>query len=278
MAAKLFVSYSRRDFPFVRDFVRSLRDAGMDLWLDVTNVSGGERWNARIETALKECTHCLVVVSPYSLKCAEVQREIETAAQYQKVIVPVLLQTTVLCKRLREIQYVDFRVRYQKALHILLGRLRKEAPNVTEDWLDIPARPSSWMGFVPLLYIACPPVIKVVSLLTAISVFFKVFLGLLIIYYLEWEAGVVGSIIILLSIFWTWWTFRAANRRVTFAEMAALEFLLLVFPLVWLAADELFLLLSIATPFDLALVITILCSKSYRRWMVAYPYGLGVKN
>jgi hypothetical protein len=171
----------------------------------------------------------------------------------------------------REIQYVDFRVRYKKALHILLHRLRNEAPNVTEDWLNIPARPTSWIGFVPLLYIACPTVVKVVSLLTAISVFFKVFAAL-------WVITGVGSIIILLSIIWMWLTFRAANRRVTFAEMAALQFVVVAIPLIWLAADTPFLYFLIATPFDLAVVITILCSKSYRRWMIAYPYGLGAKN
>src|SRR6266446_6063167 len=137
MAAKLFISYSRRDFPFVRDFVRSLRESGMDVWLDVTNLSGGEPWNSRIETALKESAYVLVIVSPYSVKSAQVQREIEAAAQYQKLIIPVLLQTTVLCRRLQEIQYVDFRVNYEKALHILLARLRNQPPSATEDWLDI---------------------------------------------------------------------------------------------------------------------------------------------
>ena len=106
MAAKLFISYSRHDFPFMRDLVRSLREAGMDLWLDVTSLSGGERWNTRIETALKECTHCLVVVSPYSMKSAQVAHEVEVADQHQKQIIPVLLQTANLSERLQTTQLV----------------------------------------------------------------------------------------------------------------------------------------------------------------------------
>jgi hypothetical protein len=278
MPANLFVSYSRRDFPFVRDFVRSLRESGMNVWLDVTNLSAGERWSSRIETALKESAYVLVVVSPYSLKSAQVQREIEAADQYQKVIVPVLLQTTVLCKRLQEIQYVDFRVSYEKALHIVLARLRNQAPSATEDWLDIPPKPSSWMGFVPLLYVACPQAVKTVSLLTAISAFFKVFVGFLSCTYLGGDGAFLGSFIILFTIFWMWWTYRAANRRVTFIEMVVLDFVVLVLPLCGLEANPPILWFFIATPFDLAIVVTILWSRSYRRWMVAYPYGLGSKN
>lgn len=107
MAEKLFVSYSRRDFPFVRDLVRSLRNAGVDLWLDVANLSSGERWDSRIEAALKACSHCLVVVSPYSMKSAEVAREIEVADQFQKEVIPLLLQTANLSERLRTIEWSD---------------------------------------------------------------------------------------------------------------------------------------------------------------------------
>ena len=272
MAEKLFVSYSRRDFPFVRDLVRSLRIAGVDLWLDVVNLSGGERWNSRIEAALKACSHCLVVVSPYSMKSAEVAREIEVADQFQKEIIPLLLQTANLSERLRTIEWIDFRVTYEKALSILIARLRGEAPTTTEEWLDAPPRPLRFMGFVPLLYIVCPRAVKTISTLIFFSGGVRIFAGLACFSYIGGEdAIVIGSIVSLWTAFAMWWAFRAANRRATLGEVVAFQSMTVVIPFFGLAADKPLLLFLVTMPLDLALLIAIVASKTYRRWMPAYP-------
>jgi hypothetical protein len=275
MSLKLFISYSRRDFPFVRDFVRSLREAGMDLWLDVANIRGGERWNASIEAALNGCTHCLVIVSPYSMKSAAVAREINFATEHQKAMIPVLLQTTPLSEKLQSIQWVDFRVSFEKALRVLLARLRGEARSAVEEWLDTPPHRSHMKGFVPIAYVICPRPVKVISLLVGLSVSFKLFGGLVCTMLHREDSALVGWTVVIMTGFCLWWDYRAVNRRVTFTEALGMQCFMILIPFFGLLADRPILFLLLGIPVDLALLVAMLASKTYRRWMTAYPYGAG---
>jgi len=281
MSAKVFISYSRRDFRFVRDLALDLREAGMNPWLDVTSIRGSERWNSRIQSALQECAHFLLVVSPYSLKSPHVQRELRQALEDGKPIVPVLLQTTDLGEQLGDIEYIDFRVDYTKAFATLVSLLRGEDPQLS-DWLDIPPKPTSnFLRIVPLFYIPCPRSVKVISTLIAVSTLLKMMIAGGAIF----NVGSVGSggaffsaLIAFFSALAMWQTWSAANRRVTFGDIATVPpilFLFSFFPL--LAAVPIWEFL-ITTPLDCVALVMMFRSKSFRRWMIAYPYGLGAKN
>ena len=75
---KVFISYSRADFAFVRELALRLRASGIEIWFDVLALPPGENYLTEIEAAIGECSHCLVVVSRYSMRSAEVQREVGT--------------------------------------------------------------------------------------------------------------------------------------------------------------------------------------------------------
>ena len=41
---QVFISYSRRDLVFVEKFAEDLQKAGYDVWYDLTDLEGGDRW------------------------------------------------------------------------------------------------------------------------------------------------------------------------------------------------------------------------------------------
>jgi hypothetical protein len=270
----VFISYSRRDFPFVHDLVQSLRGAGIRVWLDQSDIAGGEPWWKSIRDAIASHDFFIVVVSPYSSKSAEVKREIEYAAQLQKSIVPLLLQTTKAPpESLSALQRIDFRINYDKALRVLLTRLRNAPPNSADDAPEFPHRPIRWFGFVSLTYIVCPRRVKGVSAGLYLSAAFKfmgIFFSALI---LDEDESALCVFFLVALIFVMWWTFRAANRKATRGEMIAVVLLLGFIPLIGLAFSEpiIFKLLLLLTPLDMASLIAILFSKTYQRWMPAYP-------
>jgi hypothetical protein len=274
-AARPFISYSRRDLPFVRDLVRGLRQAGIEPWLDLTGVSGGDRWNASIETALRECSHCLVVVSPYAMRSVEVRRELAFALQHHKPVVPVLLQTTQLPEDLKSSQWIDFRISYDRALRILLARLRGERLHADTDLLAAPPRPRKFLGFVPMLYIACPTAVKTVSGLVFIAGFLKFMLGFFLTDFAQGDQVVLGGLLALTAVFAMWWTFRAANRRSTFTEMAFVAGFPVFFTCLGLTDDPRILWPLLVIPLDLIALMTIIRSRAYRRWMTTYSVGWG---
>lgn len=275
MGSQPFISYSRRDLPFVRDLVHSLRQANIEPWLDLTGVSGGDRWDARIESALKECPYCLVVVSTYSMSSVEVQRELEFALQQKKPVIPVLLQTTKLPERLRSVQWIDFRISYATALRALLAHLRGELWKADSDALRAPPRPISYFGFVPILAIACPTVVKIVGGLIFIGGFLKIMLGYFLTHRDSEDSIFLAGLEIFIALFGMWWTFRAANRRSTLIEMAGFAGLGVLVPGFGLMVDPKILWPLLILPFDLAALIIILISRAYRRWMTTYSIGWG---
>src|SRR5215207_1790804 len=50
---QVFISYSRKDLSFINTLVADLKNAGLDVWYDVSHIAGGARWRSEIENALR---------------------------------------------------------------------------------------------------------------------------------------------------------------------------------------------------------------------------------
>jgi predicted nucleotide-binding protein len=94
----VFVSYSRHDVERVRPLVEAVkreiekRGLPVELWMDVSHLHPGERWDASIADALQSSIGFLFFVSPHSMESGWVRREIEVAAAApDRLIIPVLL-------------------------------------------------------------------------------------------------------------------------------------------------------------------------------------------
>lgn len=106
MAGHVFVSYSRKDRPYVKQLVEHLRSAGITVWIDETLQPGTPTWVRAVERAIDDCTAFVPVMTPNSSESAWVDREIDLAQELNKPILPLLVEGRRFL-RLRDIQTED---------------------------------------------------------------------------------------------------------------------------------------------------------------------------
>ena len=59
----IFLSYAREDLPAVVRICESLKEIGCDVWLDKSDLQGGEAWDREIQRRLRLCSLFLPVIS-----------------------------------------------------------------------------------------------------------------------------------------------------------------------------------------------------------------------
>jgi TIR domain len=106
--AHVFVCYARDDEGFVLDLAAKLKERGIPIWIDQTDIPPGANWDKAIDKALHDCASFLIVLSPAAIQSSEVTGELRTALDERKPIVPVLLEKCPIPRQLKNIQYVDF--------------------------------------------------------------------------------------------------------------------------------------------------------------------------
>ena len=96
MSMKLFVSYSREDFDFVKDIIAELKETPHidDIWWDEEQIMAGDRWKKVIEKKLLTTDLLLFVVSRSSLLSPNCQFEYKTYLENHKILVPIYLYHT----------------------------------------------------------------------------------------------------------------------------------------------------------------------------------------
>lgn len=122
---KLFISYSRVNLPFVVRLAQDLRALGLDLWLDVEQISAGDDWTDAVWEGLKTCTLMLLVLSPDSMGSQEVASEWKYFLNNRKPIIPLLAEPTPhIHYQISALQYVDFHnMAYEAALRHLQAEI-----------------------------------------------------------------------------------------------------------------------------------------------------------
>ena len=104
---RVFISYSRRDLVFVEKFAEDLQKAGYDVWYDLTDLEGGDRWAREIEDGIRTSDIFVIVISPDSVKSEWVEREFLYASNRMMKIVPVLYKMCELPLWLLNLHYID---------------------------------------------------------------------------------------------------------------------------------------------------------------------------
>lgn len=121
--SKTFFSYSRTDVNFALKLAKDIREAGVDIWIDVLDIRPGSHWDSSIEYALNEANNMIVILSADSVASDNVMDEISYALEYKKRIIPILLNDCKFPFRLRRLQYISFTNDYGYALDQLLETL-----------------------------------------------------------------------------------------------------------------------------------------------------------
>lgn len=123
-----FMSYSREDTAKQRRIIRELRERGVEIWVDVENLTPGTpTWEREIERAIRESMGIIVLLSPESNNSEWVRREISFGEQHRKRIFPVLIEGddhTSTPLRLASHQRVDLRTRFEAGLDELAKALK----------------------------------------------------------------------------------------------------------------------------------------------------------
>ncbi len=138
MAPSVFLSYSRRETPFVNQLCDILEDEGIHLWLDYKSLVPAEPWAQQIEHGLVTSDVCVLVVSTESLASKYVELEWKRALELGKRVVLAIFQAVPLPPELQNCEWVDLRTQFKKNAHQLIHILTHPQP---------PAAPPPQSGF-----------------------------------------------------------------------------------------------------------------------------------
>ena len=150
---RVFVSYSRRNKSVAERIARDLSDAGMDVWVDWRQIQAGEFWQDEIFRGIERSEIVVVCLSPPAVKSEWVQREVNTARDQGKIILPVMiveayneLSETDNMKWLLDRHWIHFEGRYEQALPELLAALPGKRKIGTFDVFDVDKIPNPFKG------------------------------------------------------------------------------------------------------------------------------------
>ena len=109
---KVFISHSSKDKPFVRKLKRDLELNYIDSWLDEDELLPGDSLIEKLDSALKNSTHLMIILSPNSVKSDWVQFELENALKYIEEetlakIIPIYYRKCKIPEVLKPILNID---------------------------------------------------------------------------------------------------------------------------------------------------------------------------
>jgi len=136
---RIFISYSRQDQEFALRLATSLRETGIDVWIDLEDIPAGMKWSSAIQEGLDTAQLMIVIISPESMASRNVEDEWQYYLDNNKPVIPVLLKPSKIHFQLSRIQYIDFfKQKYPTALNQLFAEFQRKgiklenAPNVLD--------------------------------------------------------------------------------------------------------------------------------------------------
>src|SRR5215212_8921413 len=88
--ADVFISYSRRDRPFVQSLQTALSERGRDVWVDLEDIAPTAEWLAEVFAGIEAANTFIFVLSPDSIASKVCGQEVAHAVKHQKRLVPVV--------------------------------------------------------------------------------------------------------------------------------------------------------------------------------------------
>lgn len=122
---RIFLSYCHKDADSASRLYRELAERGIDCWFDREDLLPGQRWRETIESAIRNSSHFIALLSKHSVtKEGFVQRELKLALDYltemppeRIFLIPARLDECVPSHpALRDLHWVDLFPDYSSAL------------------------------------------------------------------------------------------------------------------------------------------------------------------
>ena len=95
-AAKVFISYSRKDSAFAEQLVSALSERQFSAYLDTKDIAPGEPWQKRLGKLILAADAVVFLLSPDAVKSPICRWEVEEAGRRQKRVLPVVHRPTEL--------------------------------------------------------------------------------------------------------------------------------------------------------------------------------------
>jgi hypothetical protein len=110
MTYDVFMSYARKDGMLLAQKVAErLRETGLQVFWDQDSIPAGSNWEQKLDEALEQANHILVVLTPASVISEEVTAEWRPMLSRGKNIIPLMYLDCEIPRRLSMRQYIDFR-------------------------------------------------------------------------------------------------------------------------------------------------------------------------
>ena len=92
MNPEVFISYSRENQQQVVRLVEYLREKGLAVWMDETDIHGATMWTEEIVEAIHKCNLFILAISQHSTGSKNVVKELALASEREKIILPIYLE------------------------------------------------------------------------------------------------------------------------------------------------------------------------------------------
>jgi TolB-like protein/Flp pilus assembly protein TadD len=92
MGPDVFISYSRDNQQEVIRLVEYLREQGIAVWMDETDIHGATIWTKEIVEAIRVCNLFILAISQHSTGSKNVVKELALASEREKIILPIYLE------------------------------------------------------------------------------------------------------------------------------------------------------------------------------------------
>ena len=132
-----FVSHCSKDIQVVEQIVDVLKDCGIPYWKAPEMIPAGSNYAKEIPKAIKGCSVFLIIVSEASQESIWVEKELDSAINARKKIVPVKIDDAPLCDMftfyMNNVQMIDIQVRAddiiaKSSLQNLYKKFRESIP------------------------------------------------------------------------------------------------------------------------------------------------------
>ena len=100
MIPDVFISYSREDQQKVVKLVEYLRERGLSVWMDETDIHGATMWTEEIVEAIHKCTLFILAISNHSTGSKNVVKELALASEREKKILPLYFEQCEIPKNM----------------------------------------------------------------------------------------------------------------------------------------------------------------------------------
>jgi TIR domain len=131
----IYISYSHKDWNYVRSLEKTLEQKGFNVWID-KRLDYGSDWPIEIQKKLDDCGAMVLVMSSNSFKSKWVQNELNRALRKGKPVFPLLLEGDEPWLAIESIQYIDVtsgKMPEEKFYQLLAGVLpRRKMPEDRE--------------------------------------------------------------------------------------------------------------------------------------------------